>query len=142
MDNVLLDSEMDAKVTDFGFARIAWDHVHHQVLLSETSCGTPIYFSPQLHKRELYNPFLADSWASGIMLYAMLHNNFPFDSDDVDEIVENMNDYPDYIEEQIDDSISSDCVQLLLGMLNPKENGRFTLHHVLQSDWLKSSVIR
>ena len=75
LENVLLDSEGNAKLSDFGFSRL------HGEGLAKTVLGTPPYYSPQLIEGR-YDPFKADTWAMGIMLYGMCtgklaYNTYP-----------------------------------------------------------------
>jgi len=66
VDNVLLDAEYNAKLSDFGFAKECWDSKRHCAVLSQTICGTQPYFCPQLVDRVPYNAYMADVWAMGM----------------------------------------------------------------------------
>lgn len=87
VENILLDANNNAKLSDFGFARGVV--VDGQVELSGTYCGTEPYYCPELvRKRDLrgryvlqYDPFKADTWAMGVTLFALLNNKFPFHYD-------------------------------------------------------------
>jgi serine/threonine protein kinase len=43
--------------------------------------GTPSYISPELIAGKHYNPFKADVWAFGVLLYYMATGYFPFRGD-------------------------------------------------------------
>lgn len=73
-DNVLLDAEDNAKLSDFGFSR-EWTL---DTKLSKTYCGTPHYFAPEILAKRPYNPFISDVWSMGVMLFEMLNGNVPF----------------------------------------------------------------
>lgn len=82
VENVLLDANNNAKLSDFGFSREMV--VNGEVQFSSTYCGTEPYYSPELvrkrdaRKSELqYDAFKADTYAMGVMLFAMLNNKFP-----------------------------------------------------------------
>ena len=60
LDNILLNDNHDAKLTDFGFASLVEDDsVNVYEASSETFCGTVPYYSPQLVAKKPYNPFKA-----------------------------------------------------------------------------------
>ena len=77
VENVLMDENMNAKLSDFGFAREV-GMMDNPDGLSDTWCGTEPYFSPELVEHRKYNPFAVDIWAMGVMLFAMLNGKFPF----------------------------------------------------------------
>lgn len=97
LDNILLDEKYHCKLTDFGFADLIMDDTNINDVVSETFCGTVPYYSPQLASRQPYNPFKADVWAMGVVLYAMLHNRFPFHFQDVKKMIKEQTDYPYFI---------------------------------------------
>ncbi|XP_019480214.1 PREDICTED: serine/threonine-protein kinase MARK2-like [Hipposideros armiger] len=70
-ENVLLDSHMTAKLSDFGLGTF-----YDGSPLSSV-CGTPPYFAPELCMEEDYGPGV-DVWALGVLLYVMLTDTFPF----------------------------------------------------------------
>ncbi|CAG2179547.1 unnamed protein product, partial [Oppiella nova] len=78
LDNILINSENEAKLSDFGFARKAWDEKKKEVILSDTFCGTEPYYSPQLVRRVRYDAYKADVWAMSIALFAMLNDRFVY----------------------------------------------------------------
>lgn len=87
IDNILLSQSWVAKLTDFGFAKEAIDSEGFTVL-SDTFCGTRPYYSPQIVLRTPYSPFKADIYALGVVLYAMMHNRFPFHFKDNKQMAE------------------------------------------------------
>ena len=44
-----------------------------------TACGSPCYASPEIIKSKHYNGLKTDIWSSGIVLYAMIVGNLPFE---------------------------------------------------------------
>ena len=74
-ENVLLDSQGNCKLSDFGFAKSNAS----EDALTGTVCGTLPFEAPELVKLEgKYSPFKVDIWAMGVMLYMMLNADFPF----------------------------------------------------------------
>merc|ERR1712054_142735 len=52
-------------------------------------CGTPYYCAPEATKKKKFNPYYADIWSLGILLFVLLTGTWPFDGDDYDEIKQN-----------------------------------------------------
>ena len=73
MDNILIDSDNNIKIIDFGFSIHAPPETKLKIF-----CGTPRYMSPEIiSKKEYYGP-PSDIWSLGVLLYAMLCGYFPF----------------------------------------------------------------
>lgn len=50
-ENVLLDSQMRVKLTDFGYACFCHDRYTGSRILSSTFCGNPTYSAPEVGNR-------------------------------------------------------------------------------------------
>ncbi|KAI2800488.1 hypothetical protein RDWZM_009154 [Blomia tropicalis] len=134
IDNVLLHNNR-AKLTDFGFARNAYDLDRHAAILSGTFCGTQPYYSPQLVQRRRYNPFAADCWAMGVMLFAMLNNKFPFHFDnDKTMLAEQLN--PDHLATRYVKKFPADLRDLQEKFFIVEEKNRITMAQVLEHPWI------
>ena len=72
-ENILLDEKYNIKIADFGFARFTKTNT------AATSCGSPHYVAPEVIGGEVYDGRAADVWSCGVILYAMLTGNLPFD---------------------------------------------------------------
>lgn len=73
--NILIDSNMMAKVTGFSFAR----EFDNTAALSDTFCGSLSYMAPELLKKVKYNAIVADCWSFGVLVFRMVFAQFPFD---------------------------------------------------------------
>jgi serine/threonine protein kinase len=76
-ENILLHEGV-AKICDFGWAV-------YSPLLRDTRCGTPVYASPEMIKKELYDSKI-DIWNIGVLTYELLFGNIPFEIKQVDDI--------------------------------------------------------
>ena len=134
LDNMLLDGQYVAKLTDFGFATDATVDADGNPVLSATYCGTLPYYAPQIVRKTPYNAFKADVWAHGVVLYAMTHNRFPFHFKDPKQMVKEQTDEK-YRTSRLSTKLSDSLREILLAMLEPDEDKRFTMKQVLEHEW-------
>jgi len=74
LDNILMDfNSKNIKIIDFGFSQ----RVREDEKLS-IYCGTPHYMDPDIVRKTPYNPFAADVWACGVILYIIYVGKLPF----------------------------------------------------------------
>ena len=71
--NIFLDSNNDAKVGDFGLARV----MNHDSQFAQTHVGTPYYMSPEQINEQSYNE-KSDIWSLGCILYELAALRPPF----------------------------------------------------------------
>lgn len=62
-ENVLLTTNGDVKLSDFGLGYLPSSSLHNDVL--QTTCGTPNYVAPEVLMREGYYGAPADVWSLG-----------------------------------------------------------------------------
>ncbi|KAE8163175.1 serine/threonine protein kinase [Aspergillus tamarii] len=78
LENILLDKHENVKLCDFGFTR----EYEGKASYLQTFCGTICYSAPEMLKGEKYAGEKIDVWSLGIILYALLAGELPFDEDD------------------------------------------------------------
>ena len=78
LENVLLDKHENVKLVDFGFTR----EYEGKASYLQTFCGTVCYSAPEMLRGEKYAGEKVDVWSLGIILYALLKGELPFDEDD------------------------------------------------------------
>ena len=78
LENILLDRNENVKLCDFGFTR----EYEGKANYLQTFCGTICYSAPEMLKGEKYAGEKVDVWSLGIILYALLAGELPFDEDD------------------------------------------------------------
>lgn len=86
-ENILLDHDFNIKIADFGMA--AWQiNTSGATDLMKTSCGSPHYAAPEIIKGEPYIGSSADIWSCGVILYALLTAQLPFDDDSLPDLLD------------------------------------------------------
>ena len=130
IDNLLLDSNLDLKLIDFGLSTKYKDNE-----LLDQPCGTIVYAAPEVLSYRQYHGMLADVWSCGIVLYGMLTGFLPFgDSDDEinkKKIIEGKIKMPSYL--------SEDAKNLLKHMLDTNPLTRFTLDDIMSHPWFNKN---
>ncbi|XP_074030673.1 MAP/microtubule affinity-regulating kinase 3-like [Leptinotarsa decemlineata] len=124
--NILLDSEMNIKIADFGYS---------QQFTSKTKlkafCGTLRYAAPEVLLCRKYGP-KADVWSLGVVLYRIVSNALPFDSSILPVLREQMvrGEY------EVPFFLTSDCVNLLKKLLVLDPTRRAGLDTVAKDKWM------
>ena len=74
LENILIDkNSKKIKIIDFGFSVYSTNDKKLCMF-----CGTPSYMAPEIVSKQDYNGRCVDTWALGILLFAMLCGKFPF----------------------------------------------------------------
>lgn len=75
-ENLLLSHKNELKITDFGLSTVAQKNpLGMNRKIAKTMCGSAFYAAPEIWSLDItgpYNPFDADIWSIGVVLYAML----------------------------------------------------------------------
>lgn len=127
LENILLDSQGNAKLTDFGLS------AKYDNKFLSTSCGTMSYACPEKLKGENYNPEKSDVWSLGIVFYTLLHGFLPYNSEDLSSLVE--------IEKKIihyDENLSSESIDLIKKMLEVNSEKRINFKGILANSYLSN----
>ncbi|KAH6847125.1 kinase-like domain-containing protein [Chaetomium sp. MPI-CAGE-AT-0009] len=128
LENILLDKHENVKLCDFGFTR----EYEGKANYLQTFCGTICYSAPEMLKGEKYAGEKVDVWSLGVILYALLCGELPFDEDD-DGVTRSkiLNDEPKY-----PDHIPPDALSLLKSLLSKRPLLRPTLPDILAHPFL------
>ncbi|KAL6716309.1 hypothetical protein ACLMJK_005875 [Lecanora helva] len=128
LENILLDKNENVKLCDFGFTREYDGKSAHL----QTFCGTVCYSAPEMLRGEKYAGEKVDVWSLGIILYALLTGELPFDDDD-DMITKHkiLSSEPKY-----PDSLPAEVTSLIASMLSKRPLLRPGLADILTNPFL------
>lgn len=76
LENIFLDKRSNAKLGDFGFTR------EDDKNWLKTWCGSLSYCAPEIVRGDKYRGEAIDIWSLGIILFALLSGQLPFDEED------------------------------------------------------------
>ncbi|KAF2141844.1 uncharacterized protein K452DRAFT_326887 [Aplosporella prunicola CBS 121167] len=128
LENILLDKHGNVKLVDFGFTR----EYEGKSNYLQTWCGTVCYSAPEMLKGEKYGGEKVDVWSLGIILYALLCGELPFDEDDENvtksRILKEEPNYPDHMPQQ--------AKELITQLLSKRPLLRPALSEILQHPFL------
>lgn len=128
LENILLDKLGNVKLVDFGFTR----EYQGSTSYLQTWCGTVCYSAPEMLKGEKYAGEKVDVWSLGIILYALLCGELPFDEDDESvtkgRILKEDPQFPDHVSEP--------AKELVKKLLSKRPLLRPALTDILKDPWL------
>ncbi|EME39598.1 hypothetical protein DOTSEDRAFT_75299 [Dothistroma septosporum NZE10] len=128
LENILLDKAQNVKLVDFGFTR----EYSGSTSYLQTWCGTIAYSAPEMLRGEKYAGEKVDVWSMGVILYALLTGELPFDEDDDSStkakiLIEDVK-FPDHVPEP--------ARELIRKLLSKRPLLRPTLSDILKDPWL------
>lgn len=142
-DNVFICNGV-AKLGDFGYARFCWNPHTNKPKLSNQFCGTLEYRAPEtLMNSQPFDPFIADCFSLGVMLYALVTLEFPFfvrnhSRMSYEGILQLYNDMKrKNWASQGEVSKDRRLFSLLKQLLNPDIDERITADQILHHPWFK-----
>ncbi|KYR02959.1 putative protein serine/threonine kinase [Tieghemostelium lacteum] len=125
-ENLLLDSEGNIKISDFGLSNII-----QPGKLMDSFCGSPLYAAPEILKAERYYGPPVDIWSLGVIMYAVLCGNLPWEGENQAEISHNS------VHGRYQDPthLSKEAVHILRRMIQPNPKDRATLEELKHHPW-------
>ncbi|KAL7294907.1 hypothetical protein TKK_0011829 [Trichogramma kaykai] len=133
-ENLLLDSNDNLKVTDFGLATVF--RIRGKVRLLDKKCGTLPYVAPEVLERP-YNAEPADIWSCGIILIALLAGELPWDQagKDCPEYTAWRNN--EYIHLTPWKKLETTALAYAQKILRHEPDARYTLEEIKNNRWFK-----
>ncbi|XP_066602833.1 MAP/microtubule affinity-regulating kinase 3-like isoform X2 [Prorops nasuta] len=130
-ENLLLDSQMNVKIADFGFS----NRFSPGERLS-TWCGSPPYAAPEVFKGKHYAGPEIDVWSLGVVLYVLVCGALPFDG----STLQSLRDRVLSGRFRIPYFMSTDCESLIRKMLVLEPAKRYTIPQIKRHRWMAGSV--
>ncbi|XP_039940230.1 testis-specific serine/threonine-protein kinase 1-like [Hirundo rustica] len=134
-DNILLDNDLNFKLSDFGFSKALARDENGKTVLSSTFCGSLAYSAPELLEHVPCDPRISDMWSLGIILYAMVFASQPFDTSNVKEMLQVQKQQK--IPLLKSKHLSAECKNLIIHLLHPDVSQRLCIDDVLRHPWLQ-----
>ncbi|KAM9380600.1 testis-specific serine/threonine-protein kinase 2 [Phaethornis superciliosus] len=136
-ENILLDADLNIKLSDFGFSKSLSRDENGNIILSETFCGTAEYAAPEVLQYIPYDPRMSDIWSLGVILYKMVSASMPFDNSNVRKMVRIQKrhsiTFPD------SKCLTGECKELICHLLHPNVSERLRIDEVLKHLWLHTT---
>lgn len=130
LDNILLDSNLQPKICDFGISSIKEEGKK----IMDTG-GTPAYLAPEVIKSEGKVCEKSDVWSLGVLLFLLNFGTVPFKSQDMQNLYSKILighfKFPDYEE------VSFELMDLIKKMLNVDLDKRLSIEEIYKHRWLK-----
>ncbi|KAF2072184.1 hypothetical protein CYY_006504 [Polysphondylium violaceum] len=125
-ENLLLDSNGNIKISDFGLSNNM-----QPGKLMESFCGSPLYAAPEILKAEKYLGPPVDIWSLGVIMYAVMCGNLPWEGDSQAEI--SYHSVHGHYEDPT--HLSREAVNILRRMINPNPKERATIQELKNHPW-------
>ena len=72
LENILIDEDLNLKITDFGFA------TYKDITSLNSFRGSKTYMAPEIKENKTYNGAQADIFSAGVILWVLVQGFFPF----------------------------------------------------------------
>jgi serine/threonine protein kinase len=127
-ENLLLDSNYDIKLADFGFSNF-----YEKDSLLNTYCGSPPYAAPEIFEGREYIGPQVDIWSLGVVLYVLVCGVLPFEGANLqilrDRVLSGRIRIPFFL--------SQECENLIRRMLTLDPTKRPTIDQIKKHKWMK-----
>ncbi|KAK8827705.1 hypothetical protein WA577_007252 [Blastocystis sp. JDR] len=130
-ENLLLDKDMNIKISDFGLSAFIGEDAYDSSSLQHTTCGSPNYVAPEVLKDSGYNGRFSDIWSCGVVLFVMVAGYLPFDEPSLSTLfrrIQNAN----YV---CPPWFSAELKDLLSRILVPEPTARISLAEITRHPW-------
>lgn len=131
LENILVDSRGNIKITDFGLSALP-QHFRDDGLL-HTTCGSPNYVAPEVLNNRGYDGATSDVWSCGVILYVILTGYLPFDDRNLAVLYQKIFKG----EAHIPKWLSAGAKSLIRRILDHNHVTRITMDGIKADDWFR-----
>jgi serine/threonine protein kinase len=133
LENLLVDSHLNLKVADFGFAS------YKNIDCLKSYRGTMTYMAPEIKEGKPYKGAQVDLFSFGVILFILVHGIFPFKEARTEEyfynlIVTGQTDL--YFQKVNGSELSAEFKDLILSLFAYQPEQRLTIDQIRQHPWL------
>uniref|UniRef100_A0A8C3J1W4 non-specific serine/threonine protein kinase n=2 Tax=Scolopacidae TaxID=8917 RepID=A0A8C3J1W4_9CHAR len=133
-ENILLDVDLNIKLSDFGFSKSLSRDENGKTILSKTFCGSAAYAAPEVLQGIPCDPRASDIWSLGVILYTMVYALMPFDDSNVRNMISIQKQHR--IPFPSSKNLTVECKDLIYRLLQPNVSQRMCIDEVLKHSWL------
>ncbi|KAM6246729.1 testis-specific serine/threonine-protein kinase 2 [Porphyrio hochstetteri] len=135
-ENILLDDDLNIKLSDFGFSKLLSRDENGRTVLSKTFCGSAAYAAPEVLQGIPCDPRISDIWSLGVILYTMVYALMPFDDSNIKKMIciqkQHRIPFPS------SKYLTVECKDLIYHLLQPSVSKRLCIDQVLKHSWLQT----
>ncbi|KAM6112005.1 testis-specific serine/threonine-protein kinase 2 [Pterocles gutturalis] len=135
-ENILLDADLNIKLSDFGFSKCLSRDENGKTILSKTFCGSAAYAAPEVLQGIPSDPRISDIWSLGVILYTMVYALMPFDDSNIRKMIGIQKQQK--IPFPHSKHLTAECKDLISHLLQPNMSQRLCIDEVLQHSWLQT----
>lgn len=128
--NVLLDKNLNVRVTDFGLGSFFGD-----TKKLFTPCGSPCFAAPEVISGNPYQPEPYDMWGLGVILFNMLTGTLPFDAPSKTELYSKIN----AVQYMMPDKVPILCKSLIRKLLVKEPHKRVKMEDLFKDEWIQKA---
>lgn len=140
LDNILIDSQGNIKLCDFGISRVILDV--KEPCFEQT--GTPAYVAPEVMKETGYAGFKSDVWSLGVILFALVCGALPYRANTLPDlrnaIIKGTYKFPEMITQSTGNKkkaeLSNQYKHLVGQLLETDPAKRITIPGILSHPWM------
>lgn len=131
-ENILIDDDGNIKIIDFGLSNMFKDG-----RALKTFCGSRNYASPEIIEGKDYDGTQSDIWSLGVILYAMLYGEMPFDDENNTTLCKSIREAKYYMKGYQ----TIEAKDLLNRMLQPNPLKRISIEEIIEHPWFNKNSV-
>lgn len=135
--NILLDSEHNLKISDFGLSK---NEIDEATALHRTYCGSPLYMAPEILFHSSYDN-KSDLWSVGVILFEWITGKHPYKSKNLHDLMKNIRtEYYPMPAKLLGIGPNSTLIELLNSLLVKDPLKRITWSEFFNNMWIQRNI--